>query len=430
MTTRRIIIRAVFFSLAIACSAALYVYLQGQSSATETIPATASTDSLHRAAARDSARAAFVGLLQHTYSIDTLDADSSRLVADTAYRARPRDGHVGGRKVSISVCGVDSRLNERVEHADANHVITVWLDSGVVDIISIPRDTPCDAGFARNSNLNNLANVRARMGRDEYLREVTKIAGLDTIEYYIELGFSQARGLLELIGFRDNAEATLKVLRSRKAFASGDFQRCFNQGQFIRQAMLNHFGKLDGITGGFLVKAGLYLVTSNLTSDIVENIRQTLADHGFPKNRETVSVCIMPEYYAKMSVFNFGDSLVMGGLVNKINRQADHMGIDRRSGDSAMALFHSRIHGLIAKAIFDSAKAPVRVIANLRRCYEQRVWWQIADKSERSRVRAALAGLLAHAYLRVGKPAEAADVRNIAEFEEQMLVPQNGFGAN
>ncbi|MEO5931571.1 MAG: hypothetical protein ABIR47_16675, partial [Candidatus Kapaibacterium sp.] len=256
------------------------------------------------------------------------------------------------------------------------------------------------------------------------------IAGLDTIQYYVELGFSQARGLLELIGFRDNAEATLKVLRSRKAFASGDFQRCFNQGQFIRQAILNHFGKLDGIAGGLLVKAGLYLVTTNMASDIVEELRHTLADRGFPKDKGKVSVCIMPEYYAKMSVFNFGDSLVMGGLVNKVNHQADRMGIDRHSGDSAMMLFRSRIQSLIARAISDSAKTPVRVIANLHRCYEQRVWWQISDKGERSQVRAALAGLLAHAYLRVGKTTEAADVRKIAEFEEQVYMPQNGFGAN
>jgi hypothetical protein len=308
------------------------------------------------AARRDSIPAEFAKAFNTTIAIDTAHSASDALIIDTSYQANGRAGAIGGRKVTISVCGVDSRLNERVEHADANHVVTIWLDSGIVDIVSIPRDTPCDAGFPHNSNLNNLANLRARKGRDAYLTEVASIAGVDTINYYVELGFSQARGVLELLGFRNDAISALRVLRSRRAFASGDFQRSFNQGQFIRQMMMNQFGRLDGLTGNLLMRAALCLVTTNLTVDVLDSLHEILASKGFPKSRECVTVAIRPTYYAKMAVFNFGDSAVLGSLLHKIDDKAVKLGIPNGNADSALATFRRQVHALIAKAAADTAK--------------------------------------------------------------------------
>lgn len=372
---------------------------------------------------QDSLTGEFAALLNYTSSIDTTAGPSGAFVIDTSYVANPRGSQVGGRKVSLAVCGVDSRAGERVEHADANHVITVWLDSGWVDITSIPRDTPCDAGFAGKSRLNNLTNLRARKGRDAYLREVAAIAGLDTIEYYIDLGFSQARGVLELLGFKKNSADALRVLRSRRIFASGDFQRSFNQGQFMRQMLLKQFGRLEGISGNLLMRAGLYMVGTNLTVDDAERIAEELRAKGFPRSLNDVTVCIRPAYYAKMAVFDFSDSTAFGGLVRKMNEKIpdDEKGGSENVIDSTMIRFHAGLVHMIAKAAADSAKLPVRVIANLRRPFEQRIWWQIADQNERSRIRRELGVLLAGAYNRTGRQDDAGRVHEVVRFEEEMF---------
>lgn len=359
---------------------------------------------------------ALLAALQQKYVFDTLHADSQPH-ADTSVTAQSLVAY-GGRKLSISVCGVDSRMGEHTEHADANHVITVWLDSGRVTIASIPRDTPCDAGY-ENQKYNILANVRARKGRDAYVREVAAIAGLDTIEYYVDLGFSQARGVLELLGFRGNSSNALKVLRSRHAFATGDYQRCYNQGQFIRQMLLKRFEDFDGMTGALLLRAGLLLVNTNVTMDVLSEIHSALQQRGFPQNADAVALSIQPAHYATMAVFNFGDSTVLGSLLNKVNRKAQKLGVCSAASDSAMAKFRQQVDARIEKASADSARRPRRVVQLLQRPFEQRVWWQFASPSERAEIRLALGTLLADAYKRLHEKEKAERVLHVVQFEQQ-----------
>ena len=151
-----------------------------------------------------------------------------------------------GRRINIAIIGVDSRLGTRFKHADANQVISILIDKGIIEITSIPRDTRIkDTTFIEDSTQNKLTVLYAMGNRKLYLQEVAKIAELNYIHYYIEVGFSQARGLLELLGFKKSG-STLQVLRSRKVLRGADFQRCYNQGQFIRQMILKHFDKISG----------------------------------------------------------------------------------------------------------------------------------------------------------------------------------------
>lgn len=354
-----------------------------------------------------------------SYTFDTTRSAGTTIPFDTTVIAAPGDDRPAGRSVSISICGVDSRMGENVEHADANHVVTLWLDSGIIDVTSIPRDTPCDAGYT-SGNFNILANVRARRGREAYLREVATIAGVDTIQYYVDVGFSQARALLELLGFRDNSSDALRILRSRHAFASGDFQRCFNQGQFIRQTILNRFDDLGGWTGNLLVRAGLLLVNTNLTADVVDSLYSELANRGFPSGT-AVRVCIKPAYYAKMVVYNFSDSTTLGALLNRINDKAGKTGVRQGTADSTMVQFRRQLATILSKAAADSALHPARVISRLRRPFEQRVWWQIADRVDRENVRSSFGVLLADAYRRLGKPDKASDIERLVRFENGLL---------
>ncbi|HVZ41585.1 MAG TPA: hypothetical protein VHI13_20050 [Candidatus Kapabacteria bacterium] len=422
---RRPVLRGILATLLLLiCGTGLYLYswVHGARSAMQAVelegaPAGGDSVKSHDSLAMP---AEFARQFAAQYMVDTVSGHPGALIVDTSYRAIPRTSALGGRKVSISVCGVDSRLNDRVEHADANHVITVWLDSGIVDIVSIPRDTPCDAGFGKGNRLNMLANLRARKGREAYLREVTAIAGLDTIEYYVDLGFSQARGVLELLGFRQNADDALRILRSRQAFASGDFQRSFNQGQFMRQMLLANLERMSGLDGEIAMRAGLFIVNTNLTLDTLKGIVGCLAKHNLAASPAHITVSVKPEYYAKMAVFNFRDPQAMGALLNRINAKAAQLGIAGNNGDSVMAGFRRSIGQLLARAAQDTEKVPVRAVASLRRCFQQRVWWQISDLTERSRVRRQLGTVLAAAYQRSGHADEAQRVREVVRFEEEM----------
>lgn len=342
---------------------------------------------------------------------------STHVRADTSVFAGKAAPERGGRRVVISVCGVDSRVGERVEHADANHVIVVWLDSGIVDVLSIPRGTPANAG-ARREALNILANVRAYRGRDAYLHEVASIAGVDTVHYYVDFGFSQARGLLEMLGFGSSSGSALKVLRSRQAFASGDYQRSYNQGQFIRQTLLRRFRDLDGLAGSIAVRAGLALVNTNLTADNVEQLAMALRKRGFPAKPSDVQVFLRPDYHAQTAVYDFADSAVLGALLHRINNAATKAGVSPGASDSLMTAFQRGIEALVAKAAADSAR-PQRVVALLRRPFEQRVWWQINDAYLRQRVRRDMGELLQEAYRKTGQSAAAGAVAQILQSEQQ-----------
>ena len=87
-----------------------------------------------------------------------------------------------GRVINVMITGVDSRLGDPMGHADANHLVRFFVDSGCVEIISIPRDTPSDAGFEDTTGLNKLTNVRANRGRATYLKAICEIAGVQKID--------------------------------------------------------------------------------------------------------------------------------------------------------------------------------------------------------------------------------------------------------
>ncbi|MFA6572265.1 MAG: hypothetical protein WCT77_13645, partial [Bacteroidota bacterium] len=189
-----------------------------------------------------------------------------------------------GKKVSIQITGIDSRLGSGCPHADANHLLNIWLDSGKIEIISVPRGTFADAGFDDTTGLNYLANVRANRSRKTYLKTISEITGTKKIDYYVEFGFSQAIGLIELLGFKNNSVQMLRMLRSRKAFGIGDFQRAYNQGQFIRQMILSHFNDIKGLPGDALIFGAIHLVDTDLKFETAKEIIRILREKGFPRS--------------------------------------------------------------------------------------------------------------------------------------------------
>jgi len=349
--------------------------------------------------------------------IDTVRKDSTvqPLTDSTILGIRKEFPMPSGRVVNVLITGIDSRLGQKSARADANHIVRFFLDSGCIEIISIPRGTFAMIRKGDTSGGNIIANVRSIFGQERYIREVTKIAKVKSIDYYIEFGFSQAMGIIELLGYKDNAASTLRVLRSRKAFATGDHQRSYNQGQFIRQAILRSFDHTDDLMGQLGIRAALALSTTNLSYDAASYILDELRANGFNSNTpERIWVRMMPKSSYTLKVFDY-DSANIANIETSIESKVKNIvGKNDRKNPEYYA---NILRSLLFKVEKDTNK-PERVIDSLAHPFKQRYWIQIQNVNERIALRDKLCYMLVNAYNKKGKTAEAFEIVQYIEQED------------
>ncbi len=350
--------------------------------------------------------------------------------SDSLQAQLPSRFQQAGRRINIVVCGVDTRIGEGTPHADANHVISLLVDSGRIEIISVPRDTPADAGYAVDSTkalinpLNIIANVRARRGMHSYQRELQRITGLNEIPYYVEVGFSQALGIIEFLGYKE-PQQTLRVLRSRKAHTGGDFQRVYNQGQFIAQSIKNHIHRFDGVFGDVLLRTGLLFVNTNLSASEAKGIIENLRSHGFLQSPEkNISVRLEPRVRIRFQAIDFSNSAEVDSLHAKIDRLARVLIKQDSTSVHIDSVYAKKLlwSHLIA-SVADSTH-PRDVIRRLQRPFEQRAWMQVADTAERTEIRRWVGQLLTGAYTKIGKPEKATGIQKIIQRETEFFLLQ------
>jgi len=349
--------------------------------------------------------------------IDTVRKDSTvqPLTDSTILGIRKEFPMPSGRVVNVLITGIDSRLGQKSARADANHIVRFFLDSGCIEIISIPRGTFAMIRKGDTSGGNIIANVRSIFGQERYIREVTKIAKVKSIDYYIEFGFSQAMGIIELLGYKDNAASTLRVLRSRKAFATGDHQRSYNQGQFIRQAILRSFDQTDDLMGQLGIRAALALSTTNLSYDAASYILDELRANGFNSNTpDRIWVRMMPKSSYTLKVFDY-DSANIANIETSIESKVKNIvGKNDRKNPEYYA---NILRSLLFKVEKDTNK-PERVIDSLAHPFRQRSWIQIQNVNERIALRDKLCYMLVNAYNKKGKTAEAFEIVQYIEQED------------
>lgn len=328
---------------------------------------------------------------------------------------------IRGKRINIAVIGVDGRLGTNTKHADANHLISILPDSGIVQIFSVPRDTPAEARMPDTSGLNKLTIVYANRGLKSYLKELSRITGVGEIPYYMEVGFSQAMGIIELLGFKDS-KATLQVLRSRKGLGGDDYQRCYNQGQFIRQAILSHFKRLDGVMGDILIRGGLKFSNTNITPTVANQIVGELKKVNFPQNPNTITVHVRPRMRMKFKVYDFTNAETFTKLQQKIEHfnqwNNDGNGMD---GASEQRKLVDRLRSVLRQAKKDTLTKPASTIRALARLFEQRAWMQVSNLATRDSMRHEFATLLIAAYTRQKKIQQAQEVRTTLEMEKKLF---------
>ncbi len=354
-------------------------------------------------------------MLQEEASLDTITFEVNdsliRLRADTFPKP-------GGAVVNIMITGTDSRVGDNVNHADANHLVRFFTDSGYIEIISIPRDTYADAGFDDTTGFNKLTNVRANKGRREYLEAVSEITGVEPIHHWVEFGFSQAIGLLELMGYKENATSTLRVLRARHTYRAGDFQRSYNQGRFIRRALLTNMRRTDDMVGDLALRAALMLADTDMSYDDVTDLLVKMRASPFNDDPARIWVRLEPPVVMRVSTMTFAP-----GEIDSINDQIDQR-VSRLGLDSVKitpSTVERRLDELLASAVADSADHPKRVIRKLKRPYEQHAWLQVTDPDRRRMFRRRISALLANAYDKVGWSNSARQVRERLKEEEALI---------
>lgn len=350
-----------------------------------------------------------------------------------------------GEKISILITGIDSRLGSTQKHADANHLVNIWFGPGIIEIISIPRgtyayagfvDPPCDTSYAsvedsladaKNRKVytkNYLANVRAYLGRKSYMRNITRISGTKTIDYYVEFGFSQAIGLLELVGYGKKSVQILRLLRTRQVYGGQEHQRNYNQGQFIRQLILRLLPRLDTMEGDIMLRAALLMVDTNLDVGIVKEIIRKFNKSRKRLRPNNVLLKLKPKYGHKYFKYDFSDPNTVDTLYKKLATKALRLGVKDHSINNSHVISNKisrKLNDMIEEAQYYLVEDPSKLIRMLRIPYEQRAWFQIADSLERARIRHRICYLLSEAYKEKNDFSRARKVMKIMEMEERVF---------
>ncbi len=388
-----------------------------------------------------------------------------------------------GSRLNILITGVDSRIGTRYRHADANHILSIDFISKTIDIVSVPRDTPTDKWhidtvltdsnekiYKRYKKYEALAAINGKIyhqpskldsdfvfsldslkdmnikpgrfvsadtfhtkiteylplyGRAAYMEQLENIAGIEKIHYWIEFGFSQAQGLMEFMGHED-PKTSLQVLRSRKVMKTGDFQRCYNQAQFIRQMIIKYFHKLDGVSGSLIMRGGLALVESNISYKQARGIYKKLNDNNFQLTASNIEVTVKPSKVNHFQYFDFTDTHTMDSLRTLVNNYSANSERENENNNPRKIeeLVKNKLDAAIAKAIRDSARSAQYVINDLKVLYKQHAWLQLSDKEERSKYRTQISELLIDAYGKKNNQAKIDKIKYTIQAEEALLENQ------
>ncbi len=389
-----------------------------------------------------------------------------------------------GSRLNILVTGVDSRIGTRYRHADANHILSIDFATRTIDLVSVPRDTPTDRWhidtvltdsnekiYKRYKKYEAIAAINGKKfhqpevidsnfvfslddleemyikpgrfvsadtfytkiteylplyGRDAYMDQVEAIAGIEKIHYWVEFGFSQAQGLMEFMGHED-PKTSLQVLRSRKVMKTGDFQRCYNQAQFIRQMFIKYFHKLDGVSGSLIMRGGLALVESNMSYKQARGIYKKLIDNHFVLNSSNITVTVKPSEVNHYKYFDFTDTHTMDSLrmlVNEYSSTTEHENA-HNSSNEIERLVKNKLDSAIEKAIRDSSRSAQYVINDLKVLYKQHAWLQLSGHEERNHYRTQISELLIDAYGKKNNRSKIEEIKYTIQAEKALLDNQD-----
>lgn len=312
--------------------------------------------------------------------------------------------------VNVLVTGLDNRMGQNDNHADAIHLFSIFTEKGTMRITSIPRDTKCFIDSLFPDSLSHFSNARSKLGKSGYIHTVEKFLNMGKIDYWVELNFSTVMGILQLLGYKDPATA-LQFLRHRKSYGLGDVQRSHNQAVFMKHAIEEHFDAGTGMSGALLLTAGLQMLETNLTKEVCEGLIYKLKEHGFP-NSGGITLDMQPPYKGLQDFTISPDNI--DTTVSELLENTYQEGYQGRP-DPSVALLEK-----IASAEKDTTHA-AQLIRDLDGIVRQHAWLQVTDEERRDSIRTKVERLLAAAYIKTKHPEKAEALHKVLRDERALF---------
>lgn len=309
-----------------------------------------------------------------------------------------------GNRINIAVIGVDSRLGNRFKLADANHIISILVDSSKIEIISLPRDTKVDFEEKDTAAPKIIARAYSKLNKRNYLNLLALESGFDKIHYWVEIGFSEAMGIIEYLGYK-NPASTLQILRDRKSFKAGDFQRNYNQANFIKKQIVSSQKSFDRKFISILLKTFVAVSNSNLDSEKILEIYDNFKQADFTEDDISINVKTESKFHYKD--YDFNDNKVVTALTeNYSNKRIDFD-------------IYKNLDSILTLCEIDTNK-PSKIIRRLERLFHQKAWLQIPELHYRQKLRTRFKEALSFAYSLKGKSQKEKIVLDVIGAEEQL----------
>jgi len=269
--------------------------------------------------------------------------------------------------INILLLGFDGRRGDSNPRCDAIHMISFYPSAGKIRITTVPRGTTIK--LSKNGDETIVANSCHTMGIDFTVKQIEKITGIHP-DAIVKVGFSQTLGALRLIDLPTTP--TLQYLRNRR-YGIGDYQRSYNQAQFLKDMLVSHFEQLAA-----LPKPIQYLLFQMIDTDMdfeeANQLASQLAASKIFTNPENIELVTKPADNKLRRDISFAESIYgqetdwqndpefktyQGNLeayLENLIQKADRL-IETKKGKSA----------------YNSIKTP----------FSQRLWLQIENEDKR-----------------------------------------------
>lgn len=303
----------------------------------------------------------FISPIPERLSIDT---DQDRINAARVNQAKTAIS----KPISILLLGVDGRKGDKNPRCDAIHTLKFDPEIGKITIYSVPRGTSVYLSDVTKESAY-ISNACHYLGIEKASNLIVKLTGVKP-DFTVKVGFSQTMGILRNLNLP--SVPSLQFLRSRK-YAMGDYQRNFNQANFLKDAILNYLEKFYQLPNP--VK---YLAFKTLDTDISFEQAQAILDQiiqsGIYKNSDNILLQTKPAYPYKRKEIHLTSSLQSG-----VNWQLDSEFMDYQNNvkgylDNLFKRSENYLTNNQLKNVYSVISTP----------FTQKLWLQLEDETDRN----------------------------------------------
>ena len=313
-------------------------------------------------------------------------------------------------EINVLLLGLDSRKNWEDAHCDAIHMLTFNLDADTLIITSVPRGT---YSYIPNGPYGEteyyLANACYYAGLDYGIEQIERYVG-KTHDYLVTVGFSQAMGVFRLFDLPE--VETLQWLRHRQSYQIGEPQRSHNQAVFMKDMIV---ANLATVTNDFslpLQYVAYRMVNTDMDFATARGLLAVVEEMKLNENPDSIVLQMRP-YYETIDL-HFDPENIEDQLAAITEFLRPYLGDEDLSEKSIEEIQAELIDYLDYRLGLDESVADV---------YEQQMWRQLSDESERERLHYAYVERYAH-EIGNDSPEEAAQLVLDYVLEKEVLGPE------